>query len=781
MGDGLMRQHFGHLLGLPAAVPPLPRSPLVPAAAELFDEQRRTGLRHAADALFPGAATTAVRFRILDGLQIPGRGRHWRPVTRTALAEARDAWLAAPGADPRTVASLFARYDRVLAADPMGLRRLALYELVGLLQQHPHGPVATAARELGVDPAEAEGLAYAVRLEPLRTAPLRESAERIVDAWRAGRLRRTQEYATRLGDPGDDQRLDRFLRRVRRRSDQVRELLAEGVRLECAGDPAGAAAVLLDAARTAVDEPRAVEGLLRNAAAAPAAGRTVAARVLPDGVHLDWSGPAGPYRVLRGRRGQWTELVGATDLTALADADAPLGERVRYAVLPLDDPAADADTDAPADGPDVRRIRELPAVSAFVLVAPDVQDAELTDARARVTARWRTPPGAHGVLVERLGGGRPISVPADRDGFAEDRLPPGEHRYTIRCRYRTAGGEETASPGVDVRATVHPWPEPVTRLDIAPGERPGSLAVAWSGGEGAELRLVDLPGPLPAQGADVALGDLPAEVAWERTPVYTPAGPGLELRPPLGARARLTAVSVVGGRACVGPSVSVELPAAVTNLAVRREAPQSACVTFDWPGDVDCVLVSWEQSGERGSKTVTKSAYRTRGGLEVAVTAAGASFRADPVTLVDADFVVPAQAGGPAELPPYLAVSYDLVKPRWRPGRRRRVIVRTDDAAAAAAADEGAPELPEFVLVARAAVLGDRDTPPRPRHPADGATVLRLSGDELGQGAAVQRDIDMDVAVAGESPPYTLRAFLLGPRADSARLEEPPHERLVVR
>lgn len=765
-----MRQHFGHLLGLPAAVPPLPGSPLVPEAGELFAEQRRLGLRHAVDALFPGTSATAVRFRILDGLQVPGRGRHWRHVNRAALAEARDAWLAVPGTDRNCVTSLFARYDRILASDPMGLRRLALYELVGLLQAHPRGCVTEAAQELGTAPAEAEALALAASAEPMRTADRRESAERIVDAWRAHRLRRAQEYATGLGDPGRDQRLGRLLGQIGHRTGQVKALLADGLRLERTGDPAAAAVLHLRAARIAVDEPAAVEALLRTASAAAAASTgSVIARVLTDGIQVEWSGVTGPYRVLRGRPGRWTELADATGRTALTDTTAPLGEQLRYAVLPLDG----------VDGP---RIRELPAVSAAVLFAPEVADPRLTDARACVTARWQTPPLARGVLVERHAA-QPTAVAADRGGFTDAPLSPGEHRYTIRCRYRTADGAETMSAGVTVCATVHRWPEPVTRLDVAPGEHPGSLVADWTGGTGAEVCLVDLPGPVPAQGADVPVRDLPAEVAWGRSPgapAPTPRTEGrrrLELWPPRGTRARLTAVSVLGDRACVGPSVSIELPAPVENLAVSRDVPDEARVTFDWPGDADCVLVRWEQSGEEHRRTVTKSAYRTRGGLELTVTPAGARFRAAPVTLADADVLIPVEAGAPALLPPYLAVSYDVVKPRWRAGRRRRVIVRTEYADAAGA--DGGPDLPDLVLVARAGGGTGRMAPPRPRNPKDGATVLRLSGAEIGRGAPVQRDVD--VAVPGESPPYSLRAFLLGPRADSARLEEPPHERLVVR
>ncbi|MGW6458864.1 hypothetical protein ACWF94_23590 [Streptomyces sp. NPDC055078] len=855
VGDGLMRQDFGHLLGLPAAVPPLPLSPLVPEAAELFAEQRGLGLRHAVDALFPGVPADGVRFRILDGLRIPGRGHHWRTVNDRALAGARDGWLADPAVDRAAVASLFARYGRILEADPMGLRRLALYELTGLLREHPRGCVAVAARELGVDPGEAEALAVATELRPARTAGARESAEHILDAWRTDRLRKAHDYATRLGDPGGDQRLARLLRRIDRRRAQVTALLADGDRFDRAGDPAAASAVRLRAARAAVDDPTVLDALLRGPGAAGAL--TVTARVRTDGVRVEWSGAPGPYRVLRGGPGHWAELAPATAATALTDATAPLGERVRYAILPLDvPPGPPQDSAAPGPGdpyapdgpgdPGTRdrsdrpdglfggrpggdpadppvahiqadppvalnlvgnsrmthspsahspsahsaRIRELPTVSAPLLIAPDIADPRLTDARARVTAHWRTPPGVCGISVERhRPGSGPVPFDADQDGFTDRPLPPGEYRYTIRCRYRTAGGREALSPGVSVAATVRPWPAPVTGLDLVAGEE-GVITATWTGGAGAEIRLLELPGPIPAPGTDLLAHELPGPPGWERFPVDH----GIALRPPRGIRTRLTAVSLLGERACAGPTVSVELPSPVERLTVRRETADEVRVTFDWPGDADRVLVRWEQSGQRHQRTVTRSAFRTRGGLELAVTPAGARFTAEALTFDDADVVIPAGPGATVLLPPHLAVRYDLVKPGWRAGRRRRVVVRAEYAATAGEGEPDPPQLPDFVLVARSAGPGNgarggpgigarggagRKPPPRPRDPGDGATVLRLSGAEIGGGEPVQRDIDL--AAAGEPAPYSLRAFLLGPRADTARLEEPPHERLVVR
>ncbi|MCM2386899.1 hypothetical protein [Streptomyces albipurpureus] len=757
MGDGLMPQHFGHLLGLPAAVPPLPASPLVPRAGELFTQQRGLRLRHAADALFPDTPRPSIRFRVLDGLQVPGRGRHWRTVNRRHLADTKAAWLLLPGVDRRAVTSLFARYDRVLESDPMGLRRIALYELTALLHQDPRGCVREAARELGVDPDECEALAMAARQRPVRTAEAREGAERILDAWHSGQLRRAHTYASRIGDTGGDQRLDALFRRIARRRAGLTASLAQADRLEQAGDRAAAAALRLRAARTAVDEPVATKALLRSAT-----GNTeISTRVAPDSVRLEWTARGdGPYRVLRGRDGRWTELTPATAATTFTDTTAPLGERHHYAVLPL-------------EGPDDPRVSELPLRSAPVLFAPEVIEPRLTDARSRVTGQWQAPPGAREVDVERHPGGQ--GVAAGLDGFTDEGVAPGDHRYLVRCRYRTAAGQDTLSPGVTLLATVHTWPEAVTALDITPGADPGSIHAVWRGGQGAEVRLLDLPTYAPAEGTDLLADDLPTQSAFDHTPVNHR---GVELRPPRGTRARLTAVSVLHGRARIGPSVRIELPAAVENLTVRREAPDQAHLTFDWPGDAGRVLVSWEQYGQGHERTVTKSAYLTRGGLRLDIGTAAARFRAEPVVLAEADVVIPARTTAAVELPAYLAISYDLVKPGWLAGSRRRLVLHAEYPNHPHHQDQTAADLPDFVLVARAG--GTRKQPaPRPRNPADGSTVLRLSGAEIGRGEPVHRDIDL--ADTGESPPYTLRAFLLGPRADCTRLKEPPHERLVVR
>ncbi|MFE5855585.1 hypothetical protein ACFQ61_20545 [Streptomyces sp. NPDC056500] len=749
-----MPQHFGHLLGLPAAVPALPAAPLVPRFAELHAHQRGLRLRHAADALFPDTPVGSRRFRVLDGLHRPERGRHWRAVNRRTLNETRDVWFGLPGIDRSSVSALFARYDQALAADPMALRRIVLYELTVLLQQHPRGCAPEAAREFGVDPDECEALAFAVRQRPRLTAEGREAAEYIVDAWHLGELRRAHTHATRIGDTGGDQRLDALIRKITQRRAAALASLTEADRLERSGRLADAGALRLRAARTAVDENAPVTALLRT----PHDGPRIRARIRPDAVDLEWSGhTTGPYRLVRASSRRWTVLVPTLDATAFTDDTAPLGERVHYAVLPL-------------EGPTDPRIRELPLHSAPVLFAPDIDEPHITDARARITAAWQPPPRASDTIVARHPGGHPVT--STLDGFTDGDLAPGDYHYTICCHYRTASGEDGLSPGITLSATVHPWPDPITSLDAAPAGGGGSVNAVWSGGGGSEVRLLDLPSRTLAEGTDLLIDELPPHRIVASAPA---AHESTALRPPRGTRARLTAVSVLDGRVRIGPSIQLELPAPVERLTVRREAPDQVHVAFDWPGDAARVQVSWEQYGHQHQQIVTKSAYLTGGGLRLEVGTAAVRFRAEAVVLADADVVIPAGAGATVELPPYRAISYELLKPGWRAGSRRRVVLRAEYPNRS---DPTKGDLPEFVLVARAGGT-KKLPPPRPRNPADGVTVLRLSGVEIGDGDPVQREIDL--AATGESAPYTLRAFLLGPHADSTRLKEPPHERLVVR
>ncbi|MFI9168613.1 hypothetical protein [Streptomyces lincolnensis] len=740
----------------------MPRSPLLPRVQELFALQSALGMRHAADALFP---VDRVRFRILDGLHIPSRTSRWSRVDHAALARARDGWRDRAASAAPAVEALFGRYARIIDSHPLALRRLVLYELLRLLASTPHTPTADDVTALGVDVWEAEALAHAAAREPRLSADSRAAAEELVDAWHARRIRRALDCAARLGEPGRDTGLARFVLQIANRDRGIDALLARAAELEDTGDRAGAAALYLEAARDSVDDSTAVEGLLRTATDPV---RVVTAVPVPDGLRLRWPG-AGPCRVLRrrGGTGPWTLLADRVPGPAFTDTDVTPGETVQYAVLVA------YGQDSRGGGADGLR---LVLAGPPVRHAPEVEDVRVQDARDRVTVTWRTPPAAIAVLIERLTAhGGSCRVPADENRFADTPVAPGEHRYLIRCCYRLHDGRETLSDGVAARVTVHRWPTPVTPLLVTSGPRPGRIAVGalagWDGADGSEVRLYDRPLPVPRResGCDLPARELPAPLDWETTPLPH----GVELLPPRdGIRFRLTAVSVLGDRATTGASVDVEFAAPVRNFRVRRVEAELARVTFEWPERAERVDLRWIQAGSESRRVITRSAHR-RSALEFALHTAAAQFRIQPVPPA-ADVVI---AAGPTDfhLPPDLAVTYDVRRPTWWSGARRRVTVRAEYAPA----DLPDVLLPDLVLVARAADGPPGATPPRPRYPGDGVPLLRLFGAELGAGHTVQRDVEVTVRDAW--PPYTLRAFLLGAGAEFVRLTEPPPERLVVR
>ncbi|XUL92329.1 hypothetical protein ACQ86D_41830 [Streptomyces galilaeus] len=731
------------------AVPPMPRSPLIPSSAELMAEQQALGLRHAADALFPSGR---VRFRILDGLHVRGRAGRWSRVDAETLARARDGWLAR--ADTATVDSLFARYGRIQASRPTALRRLVLYQLLRLLQAAPSGPTEHRARELGVDQEEAKALAHAADRAPRWTPDARAAAEEILDAWRTKRVRQAFDCALRLGEPGQDDGLGRLVLAITDEDRQTDALLARAAETERAGDRAGAADLYLEAAGIAVDDPRAVEGLLRTGADPQ---RRLTTHLVRGGLRLHWPA-AGPHRVLRrgADPGPWTELAAHVDGGVFTDTAISPGTTAHYAVIPVDGPA----------------LRGFPLLAAPARYAPEVEGVRVVESRDRVSATWRTPPGVSGVHVERLAAqGSLRQVVSEKNGFDDTAVPPGDHRYLIRCRYWTPHDGETLSTGVGARITVHRWPGRVSRLSVTAGPRPGRIAVGWTGGDGCDVRLYEelRPALRPGAGPDLWTRELPEELNWDSTPLPH----GVELLPPRrGVRLHLTAVSVVGELATIGASITTELAAPVTNFTVRRVLADRVRVTFDWPERAERVRIRWVQSGAESEWTLTRTAY-TRTACELQVTPAAGYFSAEPV-LPHADAVIEADPVV-RHLPPDLEVSYDMTRYSWRSGARRRVTVR----AHCAPAHRGEVELPDLVLIARAGEGPPGALPPRPRSPWDGVTLLRLTGAEIGVGTAVQRDIE--VTVGDARPPYRVRAFLLGAGAGSARLVEPPRQRLVVR
>ncbi|MEU3894637.1 hypothetical protein [Streptomyces sp. NPDC045251] len=736
-------REFGHHLGLPRALSGLPLSPAVPRYDELAAAQRSAKLRHIGEAFVaPGDGLW-----VLDGLYVPSGPRARRRVDARFLEE-----LAHSGAPTAALAGLLVAVHRL---GPSAVRRVVLYQLIGLLQECPPARRRRTAAELGAHPDEVAGLVAAARVRPALTRRQCDAAEQLVDAWQGHRLRRTRVLLDRL-PTGGDPALTALRKAVADRTAVVEADLCAARAAEENGDPVTAGEAYLRALRAAADDSRALHGLIRVHRPQPGHTAALSAEASPSGVLLKWTGDADEDG--RGSHGDWLLLclhrdgkgaVAVREVDARShsacDAEVSLGSTVRYAALPLEG----------------GRVAGAPLVSHRVLVAPEVRAPALTDGPGRINGVWERPDGAAEVSVERTGPDGATERLAPRpDGFTAAGLPIGDHDFHIVCHYQTPRGP-VASPGVRLTRRVHPWPEPIGALTARP--EGAELTLRWTGARNADVRFVAWPGLPPAPGTELSTGELPTRRDLP--------GSGV-LRPLPGGHARVAAVAVLGDRALAGPAIDVETLLPVTGLAVRRLPDGQAAVTLDWPDGAGHLTVRWsppdgERNGpsEHGERVVTAHAYR-RGGLRLPVGPHGARIQAAAAPQVPGAVVVAAEPAV-AWLAPDTVVGYEVARaPRRFLGRGRALLRVT-----LSTPGDGVPaDVPEFVCVARDGLL-------RPRCVTDGATVLRIPGTSLARHGTVEQELP----TAPFPAPYTLRGFLLGDRAAAVRLEEPSPATLVVR
>ncbi|WP_371790282.1 hypothetical protein OG285_05135 [Streptomyces sp. NBC_01471] len=741
-----MELEFGHHLGLPRALPWLPLSPLVPRYGNLVAQQHGLGLRHLGEALIARGGT----LRVLDGVFVPRAPRGRRRVDGEELRRLR--------AQKPDMAVLLEQLAELHGQDRTALRRVLLYQLTELLQSHPQGGRTSTAVSLGVDPAEAAALVRAAGARRQLSAGERTAAEGLQDEWERGRLRRAARLAALLLPCGErDPFLAGRLAAVTARVREADAALDRARSSEGEGDVPAAGGHYLRAARLAHDCPVAMRGLIRTHRPTARSPRPLRLELTADAVRLTW--PDGTaraadrtWRVIRltrdsnGGPASLAEVHPQATGGAALDPRPPLGSEVRYAVLPMLDGVVD----------------DAPLVSVPLRATPEVTRIRPVAGRSRIEVGWEQPPGAAGVTVLLTGPGGQKQVATPPGGrFTAHGLRTGEYRIRISCRYRTADGLDVESTGSDARVTVRPWPSPVRELSAV--ARDGVVRFGWTGGEDAEVKLVEWPGEPPAPGTELpdAGGQLPAPLPW------APRAGGL-VAPP-GSLSRVTAVAVLGGCAVVGPSVLIEAPAPVHSLAVTRTTARLARVTFDWPADTGLVAVSTEQDGRCTPHRIARSVF-LREGLYVPVGPTAAHFTATSLPRGTDTIVVP-PVRTEAVLPAELTIAYRIVPGARRPLRRKPTTVHIT----LSPPDAHSPsELPEFVLVARG---GEGPSPLRPTGPADGTTVLRLTGEELYRTGTVEHEIAADVC----QPPYALRGFLLGAPAAHVRLEELSPATLVMR
>ncbi|MFD3518873.1 hypothetical protein [Streptomyces sp. NPDC058653] len=636
-------------------LPVLPQFPGMRGFADLDSVIRRLGFRHAADllrgpAVEAGAspfatlpkATTDDGFRILDGLWFPARGRAWTRVDLRHIQETAERWRTST--DPRagTAAALMDTMETVVRDDPMGPRRIVLWQVCRELKDRAGGPTAEAAEALGVHSTDAAALASAVAAGFPGKGPVRNAAESINEVWPGDRLREAQRIADLLPAHPSDHVLANFRARLDERAAAVDRLAAEARRLGLLGELRAAAVSWLAAVRRAADDERMMAGLLGAATrladeahspdAREPADSTLRVSVERGAVTLSWTAArlprdtarlAGPvsYRVVRFLEGapeQAVEVPYADSSLSVLDPDAPIGRRVRYAVLPL------------RGG----RLAGMPRVTGAVLLVPDVEEVRAVPVPDGVRLEWRAHPAATGFRAVRSmarpagragPSGEPtdgvpvdgLVVPAGRKGFVDRPLRPGTYLYEISCGYPTdpdlpgPEGELAWSPGLRVAATAVDWPSPVDDITVRRHDD-GTVTIDWRPPARGNGRLVEWPGLPIASGDDVS-GTPAARSAPGESPV--------SVVPEVRSRVRMTPVSVLGDRAVAGSSVLVERPGAVEDLTARRNTPDTAELRFRWPEPAVLVLVVWEQEGLRQEMRVARSRYLAERRVEIPLTA----------------------------------------------------------------------------------------------------------------------------------------------------------------
>lgn len=605
---------------------PLPRLALTSGVAEqeaLDDALAAAGCRHIADLLRRGLPGTsrAAHFRVLDGVWFPGRGSGtWTPAD-LALVDAADmAWSALPqaAAAHRALALVRGR----LTADTLAARRILLYQLGCLLRDSSASPAAAEA--LGVDPEEAGPLAAAVASRFPAAAQVRAAVRELPEAWADGKLSRVGAILAMLTPGHGDPEIEAVEAEAARLRASVGKAAAEARALAAKGAAEQAAQTWVEVLRNSTDEPGAWDALLD--AALVSARRSVREHrggteiVHGSAVRVTWPadapGAGAVLRVYRFPDARPAEAVpiGETRASSLTDPQPGVAVPLRYAAVPV------------ADG----RIAGVPWVSPIVMVTPEVGEAEAEAAPDGIRLTWRPHSAAVEIAVRR-GSGRsgPCDDPVacDRFGALDTAIPLGVHRYRVACGYRTEDGSLAWSAGVVLAAEAVRWPTSVRHLS-AEQVLPGRVRLSWAPPErGAVLVVPWQAGPV-APGRDVSR--LLDELAPHTGEAYEPAAH---------ATTRLTAVSVLDGRAVSGASVLIETPGRVRDLAAARTAPGTVEVRFAWPDPAVLVLVEWEQDGVRRSRRLARSAFRGKPAA-LPVTAAACTVTVRPLVRPDADIAV---------------------------------------------------------------------------------------------------------------------------------------------
>lgn len=648
-------------------LPPRPDS----HCRSLAEPLRTLGLMLAATAVFD---TETVRggFRIRNGFRLNSGDQ----LSAAVIDQKKQRLARSPLGTRKTAMENALTTLQAAAAQPGGLDRLLLWQLIDTLEARlaaGYLPLsfARAARDLGLDPAEAPMLALAVYTwrQPAR-GTLRKEAEA---ALQSGHIREAQHLAAGLSPDSD------IARQIADRLKRVADQLAKAGQAEDRGQREQAADVLAKILTTDYDSDGRVAWRLQGLVPSPPA--EVTGTPGEGQVRVTWGpGPARPgevtYRVVRQAGGPaptWAAgfLVAQTGELTATDVAPPAGERLYYTVF------ASRGRDLWSAG----------TASAEVILLPEVADPRLEALATAVLGSWRVAPGTSEVMVTRAedepppaGGGQRLT--ARLTGFLDTTVQPGRrYFYRICAVYVSAAGERLASPGALCTAIPEPDPVPVAELRAAilPGAVP-EAALTWAAPPAGAVTIyqhatpspwpagtVLRPDELPRLGRPVAGAADSGESGTSQPTIALPTG-----------RTWFTAVTSGVGRAVLGATAEVSAMPAVRDLQARRYGT-GIQLSWDWPHGCHECQVGWRPAGSPAQAPDQAICgdweFRNRGGFLVEAGSGPVIVSVRAILRTPTGLIESAAQEAPVPAADVI-VWYDFRPPRrWRSGRRARLVL----------------------------------------------------------------------------------------------------------